>query len=58
MSKDFEKWVYSAVDLQTGLPLITRFLHKVCGGNHDQFGEGVKVLEAAFEAGRLATADK
>jgi len=33
------------------LPLITIFLHRVCGNHHKRFEAGIDILRAAFEAG-------
>ncbi len=61
----FDMWCYTAKDPKSPpfpfahspagqIPLMTVFLHKVCSNNGGTFEVGLKVLQAAFEAGQNA----
>lgn len=55
-NEDFDRWCFTArsdVKFEDGspLPLLTVFLHRVCGNDPKKFEQGVEMLRAAFEAG-------
>lgn len=55
----FDQWCFTApsdVKFDDGkpLPLLTVFLHRVCGNDVKKFEQGVDILRAAFEAGESA----
>lgn len=60
----FEKWLYSAVDpnrAQTSvgsIPIITTLLFSVCENDTHRFGEGIRLLHIAFEAGQKSAETK
>ena len=54
-NKDFDLWCYSAQSSvmmdEHPLPLLTVFLHRVCGSDETNFARGLEILRTAFEAG-------
>lgn len=57
----FERWCFATVDPRYPspfgkgyLPLLTVFLHRVCGNDGARFNEGIDILRAAFEAGQAS----
>jgi hypothetical protein len=58
----FNTWALTALEPRAvldakPLPLVTVFLHRVCGSKHSRFYEGMRVLQMAFEAGQQAGYD-
>jgi len=63
LSGSFDHWcrvARSSIPTDDGkpLPLLTEFLHRVCGSDDDAFQRGLAILRAAFDAGRGQVADK
>ena len=53
----FNTWALTALEPRAALdaqplPLITAFLHRVCGSKEARFREGMRILQMAYEAGQ------
>lgn len=58
---EFDHWCYSTTDASASMEgrpvaLLTTLLYRTCGGDQVKFGEVLKALQSAFEAGQRAAA--
>ena len=47
---DVEKFFYTTVDPQTGMPAMTTLLHRVCKGDDQKFDEACRLIRLFMES--------